>query len=138
MTEYGTSASDVLARADALMRRPRIFLAQSKASECDVPREELDVELPILTEVVGEGEISLATTAPSPVIGSNKYAEDQARTIEAELAAWLDRELPKIILRITDALADRLIEELGAEARAHLLASLTRHSGTKPEDVQGN
>lgn len=132
MTDY-RGTDDVLARADALMRRPRVFVAQSKEAEGENAKDEADGDLPVLTEVVDEDGALLAGAVPETVGESSQGTEDLARTIESELATWLDRELPKAVLRVTDTLADRLIEELGTEARTHLLAALIRRLDTKSD-----
>lgn len=119
MTGRQDATEHILMQADALMRRPRTFVAQPREQ---VSPPDTDTDLPVLTDVVAE--------PPDPVLSPRLNPEplpaELLREIETALAAWLDIELPKAVLRVTDGLADRLIEELEGNARAHLLAALTR------------
>ena len=48
----------------------------------------------------------------------------QRQALAEELSAWLDDELPQIVLRVLDGVTDQLIEQVTAEARAALLPKL--------------
>lgn len=120
MTGQPNTTEDVLSQADALMRRPRTFVAQSRGP---APAPD-DDDLPVLTEVVSADLNALPVAAQGTAAGDAGLS----RAMEEELAVWLDTELPKAVMRVTDGLADRLIEELGASARTHLLAALRRRS----------
>lgn len=124
MTEHRNPTEDILMQADALMRRPRTFVAQHRGQSPE-PAQVDDTDLPVLTDIV-------ADSAHSPVAfsqGTEPAASDFSNLIEEELAAWVDTELPKAVLRITDGLADRLIEELGVDARTRLLEAIRHRLG---------
>lgn len=92
-------------------------------------------DLPVLTDVVvslGETEPAEPVPPPEPVIPDELIAARAAELIQArlpdqrqaladELASWLDRELPLIVMRVLDGTTDQIIAQVTAEARAALL-----------------
>ncbi|HTY04126.1 MAG TPA: hypothetical protein VMC81_10400 [Rhodocyclaceae bacterium] len=44
----------------------------------------------------------------------------QQRAVSDELSAWLDKELPRIVVKVLDGVSDQLIAEVTAEARTVL------------------
>lgn len=124
---------DVLQKADALMRKHRVFVAGSndaKPAEPTAAAESNDEDIPLLTEVVEPEDVP-----PPPLPGIDMAALREA--IAAEMEAWLDRELPAQVQRVLDGLTDRLIIELSAAARADLtprvLEILSAASPAKPD-----
>ncbi|MFA4969050.1 MAG: hypothetical protein WC540_05415 [Sulfuritalea sp.] len=106
--------SDVLRKADALIRRTRVFLAGSPGPTTEAMPPEDD--LPVLTEIVTEHEAALATAPP--------HMQQHLDALREELSRWLDQELPHAVLKVTDGLADQLMGELTEQAEKNLLPRL--------------
>jgi GTPase Era involved in 16S rRNA processing len=106
--------TDVLRKADALMRRTRVFVAGAKTQPGPAAVQEDD--LPVLTEVVSEHEAALAT-APA-------HMQQHLDALREELSLWLEQELPNAVLTVTDGLADQLMGELTEQAEKNLLTRL--------------
>ncbi len=121
--------SDLLRKADALIRRTRVFVAGSEDPAADpVPPDD---DLPVLTDVVTEDEAALATAPP--------HMQQHLDALREELSRWLDQELPHAVLKVTDGLADQLMGELTHQAEKKLLPRLiARLDGTaaqpEPDD----
>ena len=115
------NTSEVLRKADALIRRTRVFVAGSKSPSEPAPVPE--DELPVLTEVVTEHEAALATAPP--------HMQQHLDALREELSLWLEQELPHAVLKVTDGLADQLMGELTEVAEKNLLPRLiARLDGT--------
>jgi hypothetical protein len=106
--------SDVLRKADALIRRTRTFVAGSPGPAAEAMPPEDD--LPVLTEIVTEHEAALATAPP--------HMQRHLDALREELSRWLDQELPHAVLKVTDGLADQLMGELTEQAEKNLLPRL--------------
>ena len=106
--------SDVLRKADALIRRTRVFVAGSPGPDAEAMPPEDD--LPVLTEIVTEHEAALATAPP--------HMQQHLDALREELSRWLDQELPHAVLKVTDGLADQLMGELTEQAEKNLLPRL--------------
>ncbi|HLA33937.1 MAG TPA: hypothetical protein VJ001_03615 [Rhodocyclaceae bacterium] len=118
---------EVLRKADALIRRHRVFIAGA-------PQNAYDDDVPVLTEVVGEPEARQATRAQAPF-----HMQPHLDALREELARWLSEELPHVVLRVTDGLADRLMGELTHQAEQHLLPRLIARLDGNPspgDDVE--
>lgn len=121
MTEDDTA--EVLRKADALMRRGRVFVAGAAQTPALAPVEE---DLPVLTDVVTEQEAAFATAPP--------HMQEHLDALREELSRWLDQELPHAVLKVTDGLADQLMGELTRQAEQKLLPRLiARLDGTAVE-----
>ena len=91
-------------------------------------------ELPVLTDVITASpappEPPLAAILPPDCVEAlaRELLFDrlprQRQALAEELTAWLDDELPQIVLRVLDGVTDQLIEQVTAEARAALLPKL--------------
>lgn len=115
--------TEVLRKADALMRRTRVFVAGAKVQAEPAPIP--DDDLPVLTEVVTEHEAALATAPP--------HMQQHLDALREELSLWLEQELPEAVLKVTDGLADQLMGELTDQAEKNLLPRLiARIDGTAP------
>lgn len=128
---------DILNQADRLMRRHRIFVAGSQAS-VTAQSEPID-DLPVLTDMVAAPEAGLVDVPAVPAI-STEAIEQRAQvlahefmlerlsaqrlTIEKEVAAWLDTELPHIVMYVVDGLTDQLVAQVTAAVRLELLPKL--------------
>lgn len=123
---------DVLRKADALIRRARVFVAGSSPEVAQPPPPEDD--LPVLTDIVTEHDAALATAPP--------HMQQHLDALREELSRWLDQELPNAVLKVTDGLADQLMGELTHQAEKNLLPRLIsrldgtapRQSGTRKDD----
>jgi hypothetical protein len=119
------SGTDVLLQADALMRRHRTFLAggdieQRRSAVFEAVSQELEDDLPVLTEVVAldkAGETVTTRESEQALVSHQQYLADS-------LEKWLDEELPQVILSVLDGFSDKLIAELVSKARAALLPRL--------------
>lgn len=119
MAEVPTA--DILHKADALIRRTRVFVAGSPAQASTVAPPEDD--LPVLTDIVTEDEAALATAPP--------HMQQHLDAMREELSRWLVQELPEAVLKVTDGLADQLMGELTHQAEKNLLPRLiARLDGT--------
>lgn len=113
--------ADVLHKADALIRRTRVFVAGS--STLTTPDTSPEDDLPVLTDIVTEHEAALATAPP--------HMQQHLDALREELSRWLDQELPHAVLKVTDGLADQLMGELTHQAEKNLLPRLiARLDGT--------
>lgn len=125
--------TDLLQKADALMRRSRSYVAsrppaaekitpEIPVAAVDLPSPDDDV--PVLTEKVTESEAAFAT-APA-------HMQSHLDALREELARWLEQELPHAVLKVTDGLADQLMGELTDQAEKNLLPRLiARLDGTE-------
>lgn len=129
---------DIIDQADRLMRRNRVFVAGSRAT-VEVPAEPAD-DLPVLTDMVTLPEVEAPTgPPPAPVIPQAAIDERaqvlahefllerlsaQRLTIEKEVVAWLDTELPHIVMYVVDGLTDQLVAQVTAAVRLELLPKL--------------
>jgi hypothetical protein len=104
-----------LRKADALIRRTRVFVAGSPPPEA-VPTPPPEDDLPVLTDIVTEQEAALATAPP--------HMQQHLDALREELSRWLERELPEAVLKVTDGLADQLMGELTNQAEKNLLPRL--------------
>jgi hypothetical protein len=119
MAEVDTE--DLLRKADALIRRNRVYVAGS-SSPATKPTPP-DDDLPVLTDIVTEHEAALATAPP--------HMQQHLDALREELSRWLDQELPHAVLKVTDGLADQLMGELTHQAEKNLLPRLiARLDGT--------
>lgn len=131
------STTDLLLKADALMRRTRSYVASPRPATA--PAEEasateptpldaqadpaVDDDVPVLTEKVTDSEAALATAPP--------HMQQHLDALREELALWLEQELPDAVLKVTDGLADQLMGELTHQAEKNLLPRLiARLDGT--------
>lgn len=113
--------ADLLRKADALIRRTRVFVAGAPAAT--EPAAAADNDLPVLTDIVTEHEAALATAPP--------HMQRHLDALRDELSRWLDQELPQAVLKVTDGLADQLMGELTHQAERNLLPRLiARLDGT--------
>lgn len=124
---------DLLVQADKLMRRHRVFLAGA-ATPTAAPVEEVE-DLPVLTEIVHPAEnVPIEPQAAAAIAAEQIEARarellfgrlpQQREAVGSELAAWVDAELPQVILRALDGMTDQLIAQVTAEARNVLLPRL--------------
>ncbi|NJD34019.1 MAG: hypothetical protein FIA96_04150 [Betaproteobacteria bacterium] len=115
------NTDDVLRKADALIRRTRVFVAGPPSEDQQTPPP--DDDLPVLTDIVTEHEAAYATAPP--------HMQQHLDALREELSRWLDQELPQAVLKVTDGLADQLMAELTHQAEKNLLPRLiARLDGT--------
>lgn len=120
------NTEDVLRKADALIRRTRVFVAGASPEATQAPPPEDD--LPVLTDIVTEHEAALATAPP--------HMQQHLDALREELSRWLEQELPQAVLKVTDGLADQLMGELTHQAEKNLLPRLiARLDGTPAGSV---
>lgn len=129
------STTDLLLKADALMRRTRSYVASAPKPVADstavspvsppfADGATPDDDVPVLTEKVTAGEAALATAPP--------HMQQHLDALREELALWLEQELPHAVLKVTDGLADQLMGELTHQAEMNLLPRLiARLDGTR-------
>lgn len=125
-------SDEVLSRADAFMRRRR---APSPPP--------LDDDIPLLTDIVPTAPIKATKPtlppapagfpAPAPIDMEAEIAHRVAERLESTLAEyrqdlaislddWLNFDLPRLITREIDGVADRIVEKAGEELRVLLQA----------------
>ena len=113
---------DLLDKADALMRKHRVFVAS--AGGADTAND----DVPLLTEVVSAATL-VPGVIPAPAAAPLEPLRD---ALAAELEAWLDQELPRHVLRVLDGISDQLILQLSLKARSELLPRLHRALESPP------
>lgn len=113
-------SDDVIGKADALMRRHRVFVAGG-------PRPPADEDVPILTEVVDDG--AAEPTAPAGQedqlrerVANLRALQDEAVVLAME--AWLAERLPAVVAEAIESLSDQVATRLEAEVRDNLLNHL--------------
>jgi hypothetical protein len=122
--------TDLLLKADALMRRTRSYVASKPppatvpvAPEASVAPSPPDDDVPVLTDKVTDSEAALATAPP--------HMQQHLDALREDLGRWLEQELPHAVLKVTDGLADQLMGELTHQAEKNLLPRLiARLDGT--------
>jgi len=117
-------AEDPLEKANALMRRRRVFVAGAPEQKSLLGEDEAD-GVPVLMDVV-----DAATAAEADPLEGRLTAQRQAQA--EELAAWLDTELPRIVTAVVDGLTDQIVAQVTAEARAALLPRLQEALEAEP------
>ncbi|TRZ90580.1 MAG: hypothetical protein D4R84_16020 [Rhodocyclaceae bacterium] len=128
------NTENLVRKADALIRRTRVFVAGSPTPAPATEAAPSDDDLPVLTDIVTEHEAALATAPP--------HMQQHLDALREELSRWLDEELPHAVLKVTDGLADQLMGELTHQAEKNLLPRLIARldgtagaqSGTLKED----
>jgi hypothetical protein len=110
-------SDNLIDKADSLMRRHRSNLA----GEAD--------DLPLLTEVVAtaaSGAQALADGDIEALLRERLAAAlpQQRELLRRELAAWLDEQLPQLVLRVVDGVTDQLVAQINTQARMTLLPKL--------------
>lgn len=123
-------SDDVLQKADAFMRRHRVFVAgaAAPAAEEPVPEQtaaEDDADIPVLTEVV------VAEPAAAPAATTIDPAELKT-ALAAELDAWLDEQLPAHVMRVLDGITDQMIGQVSEKVRSELLPRLQERLEAAP------
>ncbi len=119
----------LLQKADALMRRSRVFIAG--AGKASAPAAEAEDDLPVLTEIVTEQEAALATAPP--------HMQQHLDALREEVSRWLEQELPGAVLKVTDGFADQLVGELTHQAEKNLLPRLiARLDGSAADPASGD
>jgi hypothetical protein len=122
------TADDLLSQADALLQRHR---GQGhRDAEAAAPADD---DLPVLTEVVDSEFDTVTVTEPdSPAERSPMAESDLAEhlvaldaTISLELERWIATELPPLIARELDSVAERVRVQALAHMRATLLPTLS-------------
>lgn len=105
---------DVIDQADALMRRHRSFVARAAdmAAREQVRDEPVDSDLPVLTEIVADGDIP-----PRDIRAMLDALGDE---IDAALSSWLVEVLPAAVANASG----QILAELDANARNFLLPRL--------------
>lgn len=122
-------SDDILEKADALMRRRRVFVAGAAEEPLPEPTETAaeDVDdIPVLTDVVPD-ETVVAQRPQGAAAGGEAAGLRDA--LAAELDAWLDEELPGHVMRVLDGVTDQMIGHISAKARAELLVRLQARLG---------
>jgi len=150
-------SNNVLDQADALMRR-RNFVAgvESGQAESDgssaVVDESAIEDVPVLTDVVGDDVVAQHSVAPGDEPASTELKAGVARGIEQalrerlnqllmdrqtlltrEIEAWLDEQMPQLVIRAMDGITDHLVSLLANRAKDELLPRL--EAALKPLDV---
>lgn len=141
------AADELLDKADALLRR-------HKGADLPEPDEFValdDDELPVLTDIVDPSELeglelaeprrAAAAPAESALTGASELAEQLVSldtAISREVETWFATELPQLLSRELDKLADRLRVETLAHLRATLLPALSERISRSLEGAPGN
>ena len=112
---------NLLGKADQLMRRHRSFVASNPANESG-EEQDVDEDLPLLTEVVTAGQGTQIDSAQRLSLDQLLVAERAEMLREFE--RWLDEQLPQVVTSAMDGITDRLLALITRRARAELLPRL--------------
>jgi hypothetical protein len=121
-TRHAQDSDLVLQKADALMRRHRVFIAGG-AAENQLPDEARDTE-PTVDLLPDDENIPLLTEVVPADSAQPNALEAQRQEFADALETWLDEALPQAILKVMDGISDQLIAELRTQARDELLSRL--------------
>lgn len=114
---------DVLGKADEFIRRRRAQLGGA-ALEAPLPATAAEDDIPTLTEIVDNA--SLPVNPAAPEAAAQKSGRDINVEVARELEAWLDENLPQVVVHVMDGITDKLIQQVHDSARADLLPRLRR------------
>ncbi|WIM05505.1 MAG: hypothetical protein OHM77_12605 [Candidatus Nitricoxidivorans perseverans] len=133
-----SDGDDLLDKADALIRRHRTSIAGAGGGDGD--------DIPLLTHVVADPPAlgaarellsdRIESLAREPLFDR---LPAQRQSLADELVAWLDTELPQVVMRVMDGVTDHMVAQVTAEARSALLPRLQaaleaeEHHGTRQE-----
>ena len=112
------SSRSLLSKADDFLKRRRAQLGNPMTEA--TARVEAEDDIPVLTEVVSPIGITANTTAAA--VAEKDFNADVAH----EMDAWLDENLPQVVMHALDGITDRLIAEIHESARTDLLPRLKR------------
>jgi len=150
-------SNNVLDQADALMRRRSFVAGVDPGSgeadgNSDVADQSTSEDVPVLTDVVGDDAV--AQHSPPPVgdtggalspAGSaleleqalrarlNQLLMDRQTVLAQEIEAWLDEQMPQLVIRAMDGITDHLVSLLANRAKDELLPRL--EAALKPLDA---
>jgi hypothetical protein len=129
MNEPQNQTHRVLAQADALMRRHRVFIAGNATVPIPEPSAaDPEDDFPVLTEVIADQSAQESDEAPAPVGLTEAQVQEmlatQQQNFQQALAQWLDEKLPEEILRVMDGVSDQLIGTLTTRIRNEFLPQL--------------
>lgn len=134
MNEHRDETHRVLAQADALMGRHRVFIAGAGAPPIETASLTTDEEdIPVLTEIVDDRD-TLALPGPNPV---EDLLVVQRQQLEQTIEQWMDQRLPEEVLRVMDGVSDQLIGTLVSKMRAELLPQLLAATYPPANDDDG-
>ncbi len=125
MTNTRDETHKVLAQADALMRRHRVFVAGATQSPPFDESLESHDDLPILTEIVVETDLPQGGHARVP----DNRRRETAEIVSTALIEWLDEDLPQAVLNVMDGLSDQIIAAVTERAKTDLLQRLEDRLG---------
>lgn len=125
----------VLAQADALMRRHRVFIAggNAAAEAAENPAQQED-DIPVLTEVVAEAVAESSPNEPPSAVPVQELLDSQREKIERTIEQWMDEKLPEEVLRIMDGISDQLIGSLVTRMRNELIPQLLLANPLSPAE----
>lgn len=137
MTESSSPTQQVLAQADALMRRHRTFVAGATPVSPPISADN-EEEIPVLTDIIDDKATVTVPISPDVDPVANAIAEKH-QLIETILEQWLDKELPNEVLRVMDGVSDQLIGTLVRRMREELLPQLVEAPAVNhaPNDTSG-
>jgi hypothetical protein len=126
MNEPQNQTHRVLAQADALMRRHRVFIAgNATATAPDENSADQEDDFPVLTEVVADEAQQGSDADPTPPGLTEAQVQEmlaaQQQEFQHVLAQWLDEKLPDEVLRVMDGVSDQLIGALTTRMRNEFL-----------------
>ncbi len=131
----------LLNQADGLMRR-RSFIAGSKSAATQPSWREAETgeeDIPVLTDKIVLPLASDANAAPETA-GQEQLARlirEKQDFLTREIEAWLDEQMPQLVIRAMDGITDHLIALLANRTRDELLPRLEdafRKSSLKETD----
>jgi hypothetical protein len=112
---------DLLDKADALMRRHRVFVAGANDpafADAAETVESADEDVPVLTDVVGPELVAAVPAMQAVDLDALRAA------LAAVLDSWVDTELPLHVQRVLDGVTDQLILQLSEKSHGELLPRL--------------
>lgn len=109
--------SDVLSKADEFIKRRRAQLGGATLGG-PLHIEPVD-DIPVLTEVVSDAGLRANSAAVA-----ESAPKDFSAEVAREIDAWLDENLPQVVVHVMDGITDKLIQQVHESAREDLLPRL--------------
>ena len=119
-------SNDIVSKAAEFINRRRQQLGGSDMTTdaASSNANDADNDIPILTDVFDGISSSGLPTSKNPGAALTTSLITSREDIARELAAWLDENLPHVVLTALDGITDQLITDIQENAFAHLLPRL--------------
>ncbi len=129
-------SEDVIGKADALMRRHRVFVAGgARPGDDDVPTltDVVDDQFPDSASPEDQGVPFDLPSRLNELL--NEIRPLQAQALSRVLDAWAAQRLPGVVAEVLEGLSDRIAQRILAETREELMDALRTALEQEPPPV---